>query len=192
MEKITHISGKTIPLAMNDVDTDLIIPAQYLTSTSMTGYGENVFRRLRDSDPNFVFNQEKFKGANILITQDNFGCGSSREHAVWALVNAGIHAVIAESFADIFFNNAAKNGLVLIKQPAQVIHELINLAKTGEFFLEINIEDQIINSVDKQYTFEIDPFHQYCLVNGLDHLDYILAHQAQVQQWSQKDRYECT
>ena len=106
------IIGKTIPLAMNEVDTDLIIPAQYLTSIKKEGYGKNVFRRLKDSDPYFVFNQEKYQGANILVTKENFGCGSSREHAVWALKEAGIKAVIAISFADIFFNNAAKNGLV--------------------------------------------------------------------------------
>ena len=177
MKKITQISGKVIPLAMNDVDTDLIIPAQFLTSTSMSGYGENVFRRLRDNDPNFVFNQEKYSGANIIVTQDNFGCGSSREHAVWALLNAGVNAIIAESFADIFFNNAGKNGLILIKQPAHIIEKLIDLAD-GQYSLTIDITKQMLITADKQYPFEMDPFYQYCLVNGLDHLDYLLAHKA--------------
>ncbi len=189
MEKIIQISGKVIPLAMNDVDTDLIIPAQYLTSISMLGYGENVFRRLRDNDPNFVFNQEKYNGANILLTQDNFGCGSSREHAVWALLNAGINAIIAESFADIFFNNAAKNGLVLIKQPAHIIEHMISAAQNGHYHLTINLAEKTITAPDKTYTFDINPFAQYCLVNGLDHLDYLLEHKAQIETWSKKDRY---
>jgi 3-isopropylmalate/(R)-2-methylmalate dehydratase small subunit len=189
MNKITQISGQAIPLAMNDVDTDLIIPAQFLTSVSMSGYGENVFRRLRDSDSNFVFNQDKYKDANILVTQDNFGCGSSREHAVWALLNAGIQAIIAESFADIFFTNAAKNSLVLIKQPAHIIQHMIIEAQSGHYTALIDIENKKITADNKQYPFEIDSFHQYCLINGLDHLDYLLSHQQDINTWSEKDRY---
>src|SRR5271170_2456530 len=115
MKKIMQISSKTIPLAMNDVDTDLIIPAQYLTSVSRAGYGKNLFIRLRQSDPDFIFNNPVFTGANILISGENFGCGSSREHAVWALQEAGIQVVIAVSFGDIFFANSGKNGLLLIQ-----------------------------------------------------------------------------
>ena len=104
MDVITKISGQVIPLARDDVDTDLIIPAQYLTSVSAKGYGQNLFARLKASDPNFVFNLPQYQGATILVTQHNFGCGSSREHAVWALMEHGIRAIIAPSFADIFFN----------------------------------------------------------------------------------------
>src|ERR1700760_4652939 len=110
MEKFEKLKSKVIPLPMTDVDTDMIIPAQFLTSISRDGYGQNLFRRLRDNDPDFPFNQAKYSGAEILVADDNFGCGSSREHAVWALAGAGVKAVIAKSFADIFFGNSAKNG----------------------------------------------------------------------------------
>ena len=109
MNKIEFISGKCIPLEMNDVDTDLIIPAQYCASISKTGYGLNLFRRLRDQSKDFVFNQIKYENSNILISQKNFGCGSSREAAVWALKEYGINVVIANSFADIFSGNCLKN-----------------------------------------------------------------------------------
>jgi 3-isopropylmalate/(R)-2-methylmalate dehydratase small subunit len=192
-QKITHILGKVIPLPMNDIDTDLIIPAQYLTSTRSSGYGENVFRRLKDSDVNFVFNQAKFSDANILVAQDNFGCGSSREHAVWALQGAGIQVIIAESFADIFESNSAKNGLVLIQQPKNIINKIINLSKAGDYCLDINIIDQNIidknNSQHNIYSFKLEPFYQYCLVNGLDQLDYLLSHQEDIKKWSEKHVY---
>lgn len=177
MKPITNITGKTIPLAKNDVDTDLIIPAQYLTSVSRKGYGENLFRRLRDSDPDFIFNQEKFSEAKILIAGDNFGCGSSREHAVWALREAGIDAVVAESFADIFKNNSAKNGLVLVELPADVIQQLLKAAESGDYELDINIDTQIIKEQQgQQWTFELDSFHRYCFMQGLEELDYLLQH----------------
>src|SRR5271163_1016549 len=109
MERFKAISSKVIPLPMKDVDTDLIIPAQFLTSISRDGYGENLFRRLRDADPQFPLNLAKHAGAEILVADSNFGCGSSREHAVWALQGAGFRAVLAKSFADIFYSNASKN-----------------------------------------------------------------------------------
>lgn len=181
MKKITQITGKAIPLTMNDVDTDLIIPAQYLTAVTREGYGENLFRRLRQKDPNFVFNQEKFTGANILITQGNFGCGSSREHAVWALQEAGIQAIVAISFADIFFSNSAKNGLLLIKLPESIINTMLNYANEGNYLLTIDIEkQQITSSKDESFDFDIDQFRKYCLVNGLDDMDYLLAHQKNI------------
>ena len=117
MDKFTTLTARCVPLEINDVDTDLIIPAQYLTSISRDGYGENVFRRLRDENPDFPLNQDKFKDVQILLAAKNFGCGSSREHAVWALQGYGFRVVIAESFADIFFSNSAKNGLLLISLP---------------------------------------------------------------------------
>ena len=177
MQKITDISGKTIPLAMNDVDTDLIIPAQYLTSVTQQGYGENLFRRLRDNDKNFVFNQPKFAGATVLIAQKNFGCGSSREHAVWALQQAGIQAIIAESFADIFFSNSAKNGLVLIAFPQDIIQKMINLSGEGDYYLTIDLVGQNVTTNDNEiFHFNMDPFQKHCFMNGLDQLDYLLSH----------------
>lgn len=189
MKKITCISGKTIPLTMNDVDTDLIIPAQYLTSISREGYGKNLFTRLRQSNPDFVFNQPQFAGANILITQENFGCGSSREHAVWALQEAGIQAVIAISFADIFFGNSSKNGLLLITQPKEVINKLLELAKSGNYVLSIEVENQIITANNGDtFPFTMNPFLQYCFINGLDDMDYLLAHKEQIVSYKNRQR----
>ena len=127
------IRSKVVPLPMKDIDTDLIIPAQYLTSISRAGYGQNLFRRLKDGDPNFPFNLPKYKGAEILVADENFGCGSSREHAVWALRDAGIKAVVCKSFADIFYNNSAKNGLVLVKLPADVVDSMLAAAAKDEY-----------------------------------------------------------
>ena len=123
MQKFEVFSSKVIPLPMKDVDTDLIIPAQYLTSISRDGFGQNVFRRLRDSNPDFPFNKDEYKDAQVLVVDSNFGCGSSREHAVWALQGAGIRAILSKSFADIFFNNnpqkrpAANNSGRLFDRP---------------------------------------------------------------------------
>ena len=174
MKLMTKIQGKTIPLARNDVDTDLIIPAQYLTGVTKAGYGENLFKRLRENDPEFVFNQAQYKDANILITQNNFGCGSSREHAVWALQEAGIEAVVAISFADIFFNNSAKNGLMLITLPETVINKMI-ANSNGDYQVSIDIEQQRVeSSVNEAFEFSMDPFRKHCFMNGLDDLDYLL------------------
>jgi 3-isopropylmalate/(R)-2-methylmalate dehydratase small subunit len=186
MQKVTSISGKAIPLTMNDVDTDLIIPAQYLTAVTKKGYGENLFRRLREADPHFVFNQKKFSDANILIAQNNFGCGSSREHAVWALQEAGIQAIIAVSFADIFFSNSAKNGLLLITLPEPTINQMLQLAINSDYSLSIDIVNQKITSKEECFDFTLDPFRQYCLLNGLDDLDYLLSHQEKIETYWRK------
>lgn len=177
MKKIIQISGLTIPLNMNDVDTDLIIPAQYLTQTTKNGYGQALFRRLRDLDTNFIFNQPRFQSAKILITGNNFGCGSSREHAVWALMEAGIQAIIANSFSDIFSSNSAKNGLLLISLPEKTIQKMLMHAAESNYALNIDIENQtIVSSNNEIFNFDIDPFLKYCFMNGLDELDYILMH----------------
>lgn len=187
MKKIETIIGKTIPLDRNDVDTDLIIPAQYLTSTVKTGYGENLFRRLRDSDPNFIFNQKLFSDAKILISKHNFGCGSSREHAVWALKEWGIDVILAVSFADIFFHNSAKNGLLLIQLPERMIENLLSKSKSGNFYLTVNLNKQIIKTDDQTiYNFEMDPFRKHCFMNGLDDLDYLTTHLDEIKLFKQK------
>jgi len=181
MKKITKISGKCIPLNRDDVDTDLIIPAQYLTAVTKEGYGANLFRRLRESDPQFVFNQQKFSSASILITKANFGCGSSREHAVWALQEAGIEAIIAISFADIFASNSAKNGLLLITLPEETIDLLVKEAQSGDYQLIIDVESQrVITLKNQQYEFIMDPFHKHCFVEGLDNLDYLLSFEKEI------------
>lgn len=177
MQKLKQIQGQAIPLDMNDVDTDLIIPAQYLTSVSTSGYGEHLFRRLKDADKNFVFNQPQFNNPIILIAKDNFGCGSSREHAVWALQQAGIRAVVAMSFADIFYNNSAKNGLVLIKQSSSIIDKLLSKAQSGELILTVDLSKEVISTASgENYPFDFDRFIQYCLLNGLEELEYLISH----------------
>lgn len=187
MKAITEINAQAIPLAMNNVDTDLIIPAQYLTSVSTEGYGEHLFHRLRQQDPNFVFNQPQYAGSQILISQENFGCGSSREHAVWALQQAGIQCVIAISFADIFYNNAGKNGLLLITQPSEIINELIKQATQQKLILSIQLAQQKMQTADgASYSFKLDPFIHHCLANGLDELDYLLASQNKINQFKQQ------
>lgn len=188
MNKITQIKGKMIPLCMNDVDTDLIIPAQYLTAVSRKGYGQHLFKRLRENHPDFIFNQPKFKDANVLVTQSNFGCGSSREHAVWALQEAGIQVVIAISFADIFFSNSAKNGLLLIQMEEKKIQHLMKYASKENSSIEIDLEKQTIHfsETHESYDFSFDPFRKHCLLNGLDDLDYLLSHLSDIESYENR------
>lgn len=184
MDKFEKLTSKVVPLPMTDVDTDLIIPAQFLTSISREGYGQNLFRRLRDNDPNFPFNQEKFKGASILVTGDNFGCGSSREHAVWALAGAGIKVVIAPSFADIFFSNSAKNGLVLVTLPAPHVERILVEAQAGEYSVTVDLESQTVDLPGGEtFKFEFDQFRKHCILNGLDDIDYILSFKEKISEF---------
>lgn len=186
MDKINQISGRVMPLAMDNIDTDMIIPAQFLTRVDKAGYGEHVFQRLRDQDPQFPFNLPQYQSANILVAQDNFGCGSSREHAVWALKDAGIEVIIATGFADIFFNNSGKNGLVLITQPQHVIESFLTRAASEEFKLSVDLETETIAvSADEHYAFSMNPFHRHCFRHGLDQLDYLLDCRDQIEQWNQ-------
>ncbi|MBL4659246.1 MAG: 3-isopropylmalate dehydratase small subunit [Alcanivoracaceae bacterium] len=175
MIAIKKIQGVAIPLNISDIDTDIIIPAQYLTSISQKGYGEHAFARLK-TDPDFVLNQVKYQQAPILLTGANFGCGSSREHAVWAIKELGIEAIIAPSFADIFTNNAKKNGLLLITQDQQSVEKLISKAEETLLSIEIDIENQSLVSNDFNTIFTIDEFFKHCLTNGLDELDYLMSH----------------
>jgi 3-isopropylmalate/(R)-2-methylmalate dehydratase small subunit len=181
MEPFKTFTGKTVPLPLNDVDTDMIIPAQYLTSVSREGYGENLFRRLRDQDPIFPLNLEKFKGASILLSGDNFGCGSSREHAVWALTGAGIKVVIAESFADIFSSNSGKNGLVLVTLPPETVRKLAVDSSAGNLEVSVSLEDLEVTLPDgTKVKFDYDPFRRHCLLNGLDDMSYLLNHKDEI------------
>ncbi len=189
MKAIKHIIGKAIPMNMTDIDTDIIIPAQYLTSTSQTGYGEHAFARLR-ADKDFVLNQKKYKDAPILLTGSNFGCGSSREHAVWAIKELGIDAIIAPSFADIFTNNAKKNGLLLIEQPQEIIDKLMQKATDSQNDIEINIEEQTIVSGNTTLEFTLNEFFKHCLINGLDELDYLISHAEEINSFKTKQKRE--
>jgi 3-isopropylmalate/(R)-2-methylmalate dehydratase small subunit len=191
VEKFKTINSKVIPLPMTDVDTDLIIPAQFMTSISRDGYGQNVFRRLRDKDPNFPFNQEKYKDAQILAVEDNFGCGSSREHAVWALYGAGIRVIIGKSFADIFSSNAAKNGLLLVILPAMVVDRVLADAKNGGYTVSVDLENQaVIFPNGESLAFEYEAFRKHCLLHGLDDIDYIASFDKDIEQFRKKQEKE--
>lgn len=187
MKKISSISGRCIPLEMNDVDTDLIIPAQYLTSVTRKGYGENLFKRLKEKSPDFVFNNPKYFSSNILVTQNNFGCGSSREHAVWALQEAGIEAVIASSFADIFSGNSLKNRLVLICFEEKIIKKIIEQSKMEGYFISIYLEEQkIVSSKGEIFPFKLDSFQKTCYINGFDEIDYLLSFKSKIEKFKQE------
>lgn len=182
MEKFTTFTSRVIPLPMRDVDTDQIIPAKFLTSVSREGFGENLFYGLKRQDPEFVFNQQKYKGAEILAVDDNFGCGSSREHAVWAITGAGIRVVISKSFADIFASNSAKNGLLLVVLPPETVERILKEAESGEYELTVDLERQVVLLPGgEEAFFDYDPFRKHCLLNGLDDIDYILSKKEQIE-----------
>ncbi len=187
MEKfVTHI-GKAIPLDRNNVDTDAIIPKQYLKSIKRTGFGPFLFDDLRYKTPGdldidvstreingeFVLNQDAYQGGSVLLARENFGCGSSREHAVWALTDYGIRAVIAPTFADIFFNNSFKNGLLPVILADEVMDELFAAAEQGED-ITIDLPTQEVRAAGKAWGFEIDPFRKHCLLEGLDDIGLTL------------------
>jgi 3-isopropylmalate/(R)-2-methylmalate dehydratase small subunit len=195
MEKFSKIKSKVVPLPMTDVDTDLIIPAQFLTSISREGFGQNLFRRLRDNDTSFPFNLDKFNDAKILVTGHNFGCGSSREHAVWALLGAGIRVVIAPSFADIFFSNSAKNGLVLVKLSEAQVDRLVVEAQASSLEITVDLEAQTVTLPSgEEFSFDFDAFRKHCIINGLDDIDYILSHKSEIENFrkTETSRPNCT
>ena len=178
MEKFTVLNGLVVPLDRANVDTDQIIPKQYLASIKRTGFAEGLFAEWR-KDPGFVLNQSRFKGATILLGRKNFGCGSSREHAPWALMDYGFRSVIAPSFADIFFNNSFKNGfLPVVLTEAEVDRLFHECNAFPGFRLVIDLERQSVASADGTLSmhFEIEPFRKYCLLNGLDEIGLTLRH----------------
>ena len=172
---------------MKDIDTDMIIPAQFLTSISRKGFGENLFCRLREQDPAFPLNNKQFQGAEILVADSNFGCGSSREHAVWALSSYGFRVVIAKSFADIFSSNSAKNGLLLVTLPPEEIDGILDRSQDQETILTVNLETQtVLLPSGKTLAFDYDPFRKHCLLHGLDDIDYILSHKQEIQTFRER------
>jgi 3-isopropylmalate/(R)-2-methylmalate dehydratase small subunit len=175
MEPIKRIHGKILPLPRADVDTDQIIPAKYLKRIERTGFGEFAFDEWR-KDPSFVTNDRRYDAAQILVTGPNFGCGSSREHAPWALQQMGLKAIIAPSFADIFRNNCAKIGLLTVELPQESIDRLIARAEDSPGYeMEVDLESQTVSLGNgKSRRFEIDPFVKHCLLNGLDDISLTL------------------
>jgi 3-isopropylmalate/(R)-2-methylmalate dehydratase small subunit len=180
----TH-KGLVATLDRQHVDTDQIIPKQFLKRVERTGFGEFLFfdwRYVADGktpNPDFELNDARFKGATILLTRDNFGCGSSREHAPWAILEYGFKVIIAPSFADIFYNNCFKNGMLPIVLPAHTVDELFKeVKKTPGYELIINLEkDSIITPSGRTISFEVNPFRKHCLMNGLDDIGLTLQHE---------------
>ncbi|CAM3064456.1 MULTISPECIES: 3-isopropylmalate dehydratase small subunit [Cupriavidus] len=192
MEKFTVHSGLVAPLDRENVDTDAIIPKQFLKSIKRTGFGPNLFDEWRYKDvgepgmdnskrplnPDFVLNQPRYQGASILLARRNFGCGSSREHAPWALTQYGFRAVIAPSFADIFFNNCYKNGLLPVVLSEQQVDHLFNETNAfNGYQLTIDLDKQVVLTPSGQgYEFDIAPFRKYCMLNGFDDIGLTLRH----------------
>ncbi len=204
MEKFTRLNGLVVPLDRANVDTDAIIPKQFLKSIKRSGFGPNAFdewRYLDHGEPGmdnsnrpinqeFVLNQPRYQGAQILLTRENFGCGSSREHAPWALEDYGFRVIIAPSFADIFFNNCFKNGLLPIKLAAETVDTLFKAeAANASFKLDVNLEAQTITSPDGTVIpFDVDAFRKHCLLNGLDDIGLTLQHVGEIAAFEAKHR----
>jgi 3-isopropylmalate/(R)-2-methylmalate dehydratase small subunit len=199
MEPIKKFSGRMVPLAINNIDTDQIIPARYLKVTDKNGLGEACFSDWRyqsDGTPkeDFVLNRQEYQGAKVLIGGHNFGCGSSREHAPWALLGAGFRAVVSTYFADIFRNNALKNGLLPVNVDEDTHRQLISLAEEEpETTITIDLESQtVVLSDGRAVNFPIDPFARYCLLNGVDQLGYLLNLDQEIQEYEESNPIKAT
>jgi 3-isopropylmalate/(R)-2-methylmalate dehydratase small subunit len=203
MDKFTVHDGLVAPLDRANIDTDAIIPKQFLKSIKRSGFGPNLFDEWRYLDhgepgmdnskrplnPDFVLNQPRYQGASILLTRKNFGCGSSREHAPWALQQYGFRAVIAPSFADIFFNNCFKNGVLPIVLPEKQIDHLFNEVKAFPGYrLVVDLEKQVVTTANGSaaYPFEVDAFRKYCLLNGFDDIDLTLRQSDKIRAFEER------
>jgi 3-isopropylmalate/(R)-2-methylmalate dehydratase small subunit len=193
MEKFTKLSGIAAPMPLVNIDTDMIIPKQFLKTIKRSGLGVNLFDEMRyDGEgkeiPDFVLNKPQYRDAQILVAGDNFGCGSSREHAPWALLDFGIRCVISTSFADIFFNNCFKNGILPIVLPQEQVDILMKDAEKGaNARIEVDLEAQTITSSDGEvFTFQVDAFKKHCLLNGLDDIGLTLEKAASIETYESK------
>lgn len=173
MEAVKLVEGRAYPLGLQNIDTDAIIAAEYLKTITRAGLGVGAFQALR-AQPGNVFDDPRYAGASIIVAGDNFGCGSSREHAAWALTDMGVRAVIAPSFSDIFAGNAFKNGIVTVVLPQAAVDRLLDVAKSGP--ITVDLEAQTVTTPQQErFSFEMDPFRKHCLVNGLDEIGLTLA-----------------
>ncbi len=206
MKAFNTLNGIVAPLDRANVDTDAIIPKQFLKSIKRSGFGPNLFdewRYLDEGQPDadnskrpinkdFILNQDRYQGASILIARDNFGCGSSREHAPWALEDYGFRVIIAPSFADIFFNNCFKNGLLPIVLAESTVDELFTEVDVNEGYkLTVNLQEQVIEKPNgNSIAFEVDPFRKHCLINGLDDIGLTLHHVEDIRSYEEKRKKE--
>lgn len=184
MQPIDHVEGKAIPFGRKNVDTDIIIPSRWLKTISREGLGAGAFESIR-AEPGNVFDDPAYAGSAILLAGDNFGCGSSREHAAWALIDLGITAVIAPSFSDIFSSNAFKNGILTVVLPQHAVDRLMEVAKTDT--IHIDLESQTVTTpFQDRFSFEIDPFRKTCLMQGLDEIGLTLGKAAAISAYEAK------
>src|SRR5213593_1905357 len=191
MEKFTVLDGLVAPLDRANVDTDQIIPKEHLKSIKRTGFASALFAAWRH-DPEFFLNQPRYQGATILLARDNFGCGSSREHAPWALLDYGFRCMIAPSFADIFFNNCFKNGMLpVVLQPAEVAQLFTEVAAQPSYQLTVDLAAQTVTTpAGTSFRFNIDPFPKECLLKGLDEIGLTLQHAADITAYEQRRKLE--
>lgn len=186
MQAVKQIEGRAYPFGRKNVDTDLIIPAAWLKTVTREGLGRGAFEAVRAEDGN-VFDDPAFAGAPILVAGDNFGCGSSREHAAWALLDMGVTAVIAPSFSDIFAGNAYKNGIVTVALPQEAIDRLMEVARTDP--VTIDVEHQTVTTpFQDRWSFDMDPFRKHCLVEGKDDVDITLQSGAAIDAYEARQR----
>ena len=204
MEKFVRQEGLVAPMDRANVDTDAIIPKQFLKSIKKTGFGPNLFDEWRYADrgepgmdnskrplkADFVLNKPEYRGATVLLARENFGCGSSREHAPWALLQFGFQAVIAPSFADIFYNNSLKNGLLLIKLDSKTIDRLFSESTASKGYrLAVDLEQQTVTTPSgESIHFDIDPFRKHCIMNGLDDIGLSLEHAEEIKAFEAKHK----
>ena len=195
MDKFTTLTGVAAPLPIVNVDTDMIIPKDYLKTIKRTGLGTGLFAEMRynedgSENPDFVLNKPAYRNAQVLVAGDNFGCGSSREHAPWALLDFGIRCVISENFADIFYNNCFKNGILPIKVPKEVIDKLMDDASRGSnAVIEIDLEKQEIKGPDGGTVhFDMDPFRKRCLLEGLDDIGLTMEKASEIDDFEKKQK----
>ena len=193
MEKFEKLSGVAAPMPLVNIDTDMIIPKVFLKTIKRSGLGVNLFDEMRydregNEKPEFVLNKAQYREAKILVAGDNFGCGSSREHAPWAIADFGIKCVISTSFADIFFNNCFKNGILPVVLPEDQVKVLMSDAEKGaNSIIEVDLETQTIASSDGEvFTFDVDPFKKHCLLNGLDDIGLTMEKETDITAYEAK------
>lgn len=194
MTKFVKHTGLVVPLDAANVDTDAIIPKQFLQKVTRTGFGQHAFHEWRFLDdagkqpnPEFTLNKPRYHGASILLARENFGCGSSREHAPWALADYGFKAIIGSSFADIFYNNSFNNQLLLVTLSEQEVDELFKIVEANEGMqFTVDLENEVVIAGDKTYPFKIDAFKRHCLLNGLDNIGLTLQHEDAISAFEQK------